>query len=85
MGKDAKVLADSGFRSESALRRLEKKGVKGYVALGREQKESPDISAAYPATARMARRLATADSFTSAILCPSRNTSNDRGTCVTNS
>ena len=28
-----------------------------YVALGREQEETPNISAEYPATARMARRL----------------------------
>lgn len=51
------ALADSGYRSEEALRGLEKRGITGYVAFGREQQETPDIDAEYPATARMARRL----------------------------
>ena len=51
------TLADSGYRSEEALRGLEKRDITGYVALGREQEETPNISAEYPATARMARRL----------------------------
>ena len=55
-----KVLADSGFRSEQAFVALEEKGVEALVALGREGKEPNTIDPKqYPATARMAERLAT--------------------------
>ena len=56
------VLADSGYRSEEAFVELEEKGVEAVVALGRERKAQPSIDAQhYPATARMAERLATAE------------------------
>jgi len=55
------VLADSGYRSEEAFGMLEQKGVEALVALGRERKSEPTIDVQhYPATARMAERLATA-------------------------
>lgn len=56
----SKVLADSGFRSEQAFVALEEKGVEALVALGREAKDPKTIDPKqYPATARMAERLAT--------------------------
>jgi len=55
------VLADSGYRSEQAFVVLEQKGVQALVALGRERKDQPPVDAQhYPATARMAERLTTA-------------------------
>jgi hypothetical protein len=56
-----RVLADSGYRSEQAFVELEKKGVEGLVALGREGKDPTAIDPKrYPASVRMAERLASA-------------------------
>ena len=53
------VLGDTGFRSEDGFAKLEEKGVEGLVALGREGKARTAIDPKqYPATARMAERLA---------------------------
>jgi transposase len=55
-----RVLADSGYRSEQAFAALEKKRVEALVALGREGKDRTAIDPRdYPASARMAERLAT--------------------------
>lgn len=55
-----RVLADSGYRSEQAFAALEEKGVEALVALGREGKDRTAIDPEhYPASARMAERLAT--------------------------
>jgi hypothetical protein len=54
------ILADSGYRSEQAFAALEEQGVKALVALGREGKNPAAIDPeSYPASARMAQRLAT--------------------------
>jgi transposase len=56
------VVADSGYRSEQAFGGLEEKGVEGLVALGREGKDRTAIDPKhYPASARMAERLASAE------------------------
>lgn len=56
------VLADAGYRSESCLEELERRQIDAYVSLGREGKNYGTIDAeAYPATARMAAKLADAD------------------------
>ena len=56
------VLADAGYRSESCLAELERRQIDGYVSLGREGKRSGEIDAGeYPASARMAEKLASAD------------------------
>ena len=55
-----RVLADSGYRSERAFAALEEQGVEALVALGREGKDPATIDRErYPASARMAERLAT--------------------------
>ena len=55
-----RVLADSGYRSERAFAALEPQGVEALVALGREGKDPATIDRErYPASARMAERLAT--------------------------
>ena len=55
-----RVLADSGYRCEQAFIALEQKAVQGLIALGREGKDRTAIdSKRYPASARMAERLAT--------------------------
>lgn len=57
-----RVLSDSGYRSEQGFAGLEEKGVEGLVALGREGKDRTAIDPKdYPATARMAERLASAE------------------------
>ena len=57
-----RALADSGYRSEQAFVGLEEKGVEGLVALGREGKDQTAIDPQrYPATARMVKRLASAE------------------------
>ena len=57
-----RVLADSGYRSEQAFVALEQNSVEGLVALGREGKNRTAIDPKrYPATARMAERLASAE------------------------
>lgn len=54
-----RVLADCGYRSEEGFVALEKKGIEGLIALGREGKDQGPIDAkAYPASARMSERLA---------------------------
>lgn len=56
-----RVLTDSGYRSEEGFAVLEDKGVEGLIALGREGKNQRPIDAkAYPASARMSERLASA-------------------------
>lgn len=55
-----RVLADSGYRSEQAFAAVEEKRVEALVALRREGKDQTAIDPKdYPATARMAERLAT--------------------------
>lgn len=57
-----RALADSGYRCEQALAGLEEKGVEGLIALGREGKAQTGIDPKrYPASARMAERLASAE------------------------
>jgi transposase len=57
-----RVLSDSGYRSEQGFGGLEEKGVEGLVALGREGKDRTAIDPQrYPATARMAERLASSE------------------------
>ena len=51
------VLADSGYASEKNLSELERRGIDGYVALGREGRRI--VAARTPARRRMARKLAT--------------------------
>lgn len=54
------VLADAGYRKEADFAALEARGIDACVALGREGTSSPDTDAErYPATARMADKLAT--------------------------
>jgi hypothetical protein len=56
-----RVLTDSGYRSEQGFAGLEEKGVEALVALGREAKDRATIDPKrYPASARMAERLASA-------------------------
>jgi transposase len=58
--KYKRVLADSGYASESALEALEERGIDGYVAIGREGKDAKKtIADDKPATQRMAGKLAT--------------------------
>lgn len=54
----SEVLADAGYRSEEAFRRLESKQIDGYISLGREGKKNnvaPDSS--FPASRRMYEKL----------------------------
>ncbi|MCK7497294.1 MAG: IS1182 family transposase [Comamonadaceae bacterium] len=54
------LLADAGYRSETNLAALEGKPIDSYIALGREGKQAlTDNTEKYPATARMAEKLAT--------------------------
>jgi transposase len=54
-----RALADAGYRSEQAFGKLEEKRVEALVALGREGKDRPPLDPEeYPASARMAERLA---------------------------
>lgn len=54
-----RVLADSGYRCEQGFAALEQRGVEALVALGREGMDRKAIDPQrYPATARMAQRLA---------------------------
>ena len=58
-GTPGQVLADAGYGNEQDLRELEKRGVDGYVALGREGKAPAKIDPEkHPARARMADKLA---------------------------
>lgn len=59
--KPTRVLADTGYASEATFEALEERRIRGYVALGREGKSTRSIDADnHPATARMAKRLASA-------------------------
>ncbi len=62
LGDDPRqCLADAGYRKEDDLQALEARGIDGYVSLSREGKKTTEIdSNRYPATARMAGKLATA-------------------------
>ena len=54
------VLADAGYCNERDLTDLEERGIDGYVALGREGKQTATRDReAHPATARMVEKLAT--------------------------
>ena len=54
------MLADAGYCNERDLTDLEKRGIDGYVALGREGKQTATRDReAHPATARMVEKLAT--------------------------
>ena len=51
------VLADAGYCSEEALTALERRGIKGHVALGRKGRKQAEVDPAlHPATRRMAGR-----------------------------
>ena len=53
------VLADAGYCSEEAFTALEKRGIEGHVALGREGRKQAGVDPVrHPATRRMAERLA---------------------------
>jgi transposase len=51
------VLADAGYASEANLKALERRKIKGYVALGREGKAAREPNPEAHATRRMASRL----------------------------
>ena len=58
VGQGAKeVLADAGYASEANLKALERRKIKGYVALGREGKTARTGNPKAHATNRMARTL----------------------------
>ena len=57
--KPKRVLADTGYRSEANFVGLEKRGIDGYVALGRREKLPKTLSGELPASRRMARKLRT--------------------------
>jgi len=63
-GQPDQCLADAGYHKEEGFQALEEKGVDGYVSLRREGKgdAKPDETR-YPATARMARKLATPEGW----------------------
>lgn len=54
-----RVLADAGYKNEADLQLLETLGIDGYIALGREGKNSRPPSAACPSTQAMQQKLAT--------------------------
>lgn len=58
-----RVLADSGYRCEQSFAELEEQGVEALVALGRGEGKDRGVmdSARYPASARMAERLASTE------------------------
>jgi len=59
VGKRAEVvLADAGYASEANFKALERRRIKGHVALGRERKPSRRRKKKAPATERMVRRMA---------------------------
>lgn len=57
--KPARVLADSGYRSEANFVELEKHGIDAYVALGRGEQASRAVDSPLPFTRKMARKLTT--------------------------
>lgn len=57
-----RLLADAGYRKEQDFQTLETEGIDAYIALGREGKTNkPPGATKYPATQRMADKLATPD------------------------
>ncbi len=55
-----RVLADAGYCAESELEKLERLGVDGYVAVGREGRRAASVDAKkHPCKARMVKKLAT--------------------------
>jgi transposase len=55
-----KTLADAGYRSEANLQMLEKKGVEGFVAMGREKNgEAKEPNPDHQSTCRMAKKMKT--------------------------
>jgi len=56
------VLADAGYRDEKCFKELEHRRIDGYIALARKDKPPDEIDTErYPATRRMAEKLAGAD------------------------
>ncbi len=56
------VLADAGYRDEKCFKELEKRRINAHIALVRKDKRPDEIDAEkYPATRRMAEKLASAD------------------------
>ena len=56
------ALADAGYRDEKCFKELEQRRINGYIALARKDKPPDEIDAEqYPATRRMAEKLASAD------------------------
>lgn len=53
------LLADAGYKSESNFLELEKRGIQGFVALGRGETLPDQVAEDKPATRRMARKLRT--------------------------
>ncbi len=54
-----RVLADSGYRSETNFAALENAGIDGYVPIGRQDKSAQTVKDDSPATERMQRKLRT--------------------------
>ncbi len=63
LGESPEVaLADAGYRDEACFKDLEAQDIDGYIALARKDKPADEIDPQeYPATHRMAEKLATAD------------------------
>ncbi len=57
--KPVRVLADTGYKNERDLTKLEELGIDGYIAVGREGKEARQPSAECPRSRAMMRKLAT--------------------------
>jgi hypothetical protein len=56
------VLADAGYRDEQCFKELEQRRIDSYIALARKDQPPDQIDAErYPATRRMAEKLASAD------------------------
>ena len=56
------ALADAGYRDEKCFKELEHRHIDSYIALKRKEKDPDEIDAKrYPATRRMAEKLASAD------------------------
>ncbi len=59
--RPAAVLADAGYRDEKSFKELEHRCIDSYIALGRKGKHPDEITKRFPATQRMAEKLAGAD------------------------
>ena len=57
--RPARVLADTGYKNERDLTKLEELGIDGYLAIGREGKDARQPSAECPRSRAMMRKLAT--------------------------